>query len=300
MDTEELRTFVEVAAAGGVTAGARKLGISKSIVSRRLARLEEFLGLQLFARTTRGLVLTKAGTIFRPSAERVCAELGAAKETLLPTSDLRGRLCIAAPLTFGPTHLSAIISELAQSHPNLHIQTCYTDRIVDIVAEGFDCAIRLGHLEDSSLIAKRIGEFSSTLVTSPAYLADRGSPKNPAELLDHEALMHGTEDWYFMDGNKVVAVNPRGRFKADNSMALVDAALGGLGIAHLPDGLVTKHVASGALVPIMKHYPLKPSGIFIVRPPSRYPARKVRTLTDLISSRFSPSDTHSETSAGIL
>src|SRR6201991_5010957 len=119
MDIEDLRTFVDVADAGGVSAAARRLGLSKSIVSRRLCRLEDELGVQLLARTTRGAALTEAGVTFREHAARVCAELDAARETLLPAGDLRGRLRLAAPLSFGPTHLAPVLAELARKHPLL-------------------------------------------------------------------------------------------------------------------------------------------------------------------------------------
>lgn len=288
MDIKELRAFIEVADAGGVTSAARRLGISKSIVSRRLAALEENLGIQLFDRTTRGATLTQAGATFRDHAANVCAEVDAAREAILPASDLRGRLRIAAPLTFGPTHLSLIFAELARHHPNMHVETCYTDRLVDIVAEGFDCAIRLGHLPDSNLIARRVGPFYGKLVASPDYIQAHGAPDTPTDILAHQSLMQGTEQWQFMDGERVVTVNPQGRFKADNGLALVDAALAGLGIANLPDGLVVAHIVSGALVPLMSRYPPKPGGMFVVRPPSQYPARKVRTLTEMLIACFNP------------
>lgn len=288
LDIDELRTFVEVADAGGITSAARRLGISKSIVSRRLARLEENLGIQLLTRTTRGATLTKAGATFRDHAAKVCAEIDVARETILPASDLRGGLRIAAPLTFGPTHLSLMFAELARRHPNLHVHTCYTDRVVDIIAEGFDCAIRLGHLQDSNLIARRVGPFYGKLVASPAYIRAHGAPETPGEIPAHQALMQGTESWQFMDGEKVVTVHPQGRFKADNGLALADAARAGLGIANLPESLVAECLASGALVPIMTHYPLKPAGIFVVRPPSQYPARKLRALTEMLIACFNP------------
>lgn len=286
LDIKELRAFVEVADAGGVTSAARSLGIAKSIISRRVAALEEYLGVQLFDRTTRGATLTQAGATFRDHAAKVCAEIDAAREAILPASDLRGRLRIAAPLTFGPTHLSLVFAEMARHHPNLHVETCYTDRFVDIVAEGFDCAIRLGHLQDSNLIARRFGSFYGKLVASPEYIQAHGAPETPGDILAHQSLMQGTEQWQFMDGEKVVTVNPQGRFKADNGLALVGAALAGLGIAALPDGLVIEPIASGALVPLMSRYPLKPAGMFVVRPPSQYPARKLRTLTEMLIACF--------------
>src|SRR5688572_11478940 len=177
MDIEELRTFVEVADAGGVSAAALRLGVSKSIVSRRLFRLEEELGAQLLARTTRGAALTEAGATFRDYAARVCAEIDIARETVRPTGDLQGRLRIAAPLSFGPTHFALVLAEMAKRHPQLHIQTCYSDRFVDLVAEGYDCAIRVGHLPDSNLVARRVGPIFGRLVASPAYIAAQGAPR---------------------------------------------------------------------------------------------------------------------------
>ncbi|WP_420139102.1 LysR family transcriptional regulator [Sphingomonas sp.] len=286
MDIEELRTFVEVADAGGVTPAARRLGVSKSIVSRRLARLEQDLGVQLLARTTRGAALTEAGATFRDHAARVCSEIDLAKETILPLGELRGRLRIAAPLSFGPTHFAKVLSQLAADHPELHIHTSYTDRFVDIVAEGYDCAIRVGHLQDSTLIARRVGPIFGKLVASPAYIDAHGAPETPDELLNHEAVMQGTEAWQFVDGDKVITVRPTGRFKADNGVSLVAPALDGVGIAYLPDALVADHIASGALVEIMTRHPVPPAGIFVVRPPGQHPSRKVRILTEALIECF--------------
>src|ERR1700688_437315 len=135
-DLEDLRTFVEVADAGGLTPAARRLGLSKSIVSRRLVRLEETLGVQLLSRTTHGAALTEAGATFREHAARVAAELDAAQEAISPAGDLRGLLRIAAPLSFGPMHLAPVFAELARRHPLLHVRTVYSDRFVDLVSEG--------------------------------------------------------------------------------------------------------------------------------------------------------------------
>ena len=286
MDIEELRTFVEVADAGGVSPAARRLGVSKSIVSRRLARLEEALGAQLLARTTRGAALTEAGAIFREHAARACSEIDTARDTILPAGDLRGRLRVAAPLSFGPTHFASVFAEMARRHPQLHVHTAYSDRFVDIVAEGFDCAIRVGYLQDSNLIARRVGPLYGKLVASPDYLRTHGAPETPDDLADHEALMQGTEAWQFLDGDRVITVHPRGRFKADNGTALIAAAVAGLGIGWLPDGLTNAYVASGALVPVMTRYPPPPAGIYVIRPPGPHPSLKVRVLTELLIACF--------------
>lgn len=289
LDIEELQTFVEVADAGGVSPAAFRLGVSKSIVSRRLARLEAELGVQLLARSTRGAALTEAGVTFRDYAARVCAEMDVAREAILPAGALRGRLRVAAPLSFGPTHFAPVLAEMARRHPQLHIQTGYSDRFVDLITEGYDCAIRVGYLQDSNLIARCIGPINGKLVASPGYIKAHGSPEKPRELIAHQALMQSTEAWQFMDGDKVVAVRPQGRFKADNGVALVAAAVAGLGIAYLPDCLTHDSVASGALVPIMTGYPPPPAGAYMVRPAGQHPARKIRVLTELLIEYFGTS-----------
>lgn len=286
MDIEDLQTFVVVADAGGVSAAARRLGVSKSIVSRRLMRVEAALGAQLLARTTRGAALTEAGSTFRDHAARASAEIDKARETILPTGGLRGRLRVAMPLSFGPTHLAPALAEMAHRHPHLHIHASYTDRFVDLVNEGFDCAIRVGTLPDSSLIAKRIGPIHGTLVASPAYIAAHGAPATPDEISAHEALTQGAETWRFVVGDAIVTVQPQGRFKADSGVALAAAAAAGLGIARLPDCLIRDHVASGALVPIMTDHPPPSGAVYVVRPPGQHPSRKIRVLIETLVEHF--------------
>jgi DNA-binding transcriptional LysR family regulator len=286
VDIEELQTFVEVADAGGISPAALRLGVSKSIVSRRLARIEAELGIQLLSRTTRGASLTEAGAAFRDYAARACAEIDQAKETIVPEGELCGRLRVAVPLSFGPTHFAPVLAEMARLHPQLHIHTCYSDRLVDLVTEGYDCAIRLGFLHDSNLMARRVGPLYGAVVASPAYIAAHGAPETPDQLLAHEALMQATESWHFMDGDKMVSIRPQGRFKADNGIALVAAAVAGLGIGYLPFGLMLEHLESGALVPVMTRYPVPQAGVYVVRAPSQHPARKIRVLTDLLIAYF--------------
>jgi DNA-binding transcriptional LysR family regulator len=286
VDLEDLQTFVEVADAGGVSPGARRLGLSKSIVSRRLVRLEAALGVQLLSRTTRGAVLTEAGVTFREHAVRVAAELDAAQEAISPEGDVRGLLRIAAPLSFGPTHLAPVFAELARRHPMLRVHAAYSDRFVDLVGEGFDAGVRLGYLPDSNLAARRICEIRGKIVASPGYVAAHGAPRTPDDLLNHESLMQGTESWRFVHRGKTIVVRPRGRFKADNGAALLAAALAGLGVAALPDFLIEAHIASGALVPLLAEYPPPEAGLYIVRPPGEFTPRKVRVLAELLIEYF--------------
>jgi DNA-binding transcriptional LysR family regulator len=286
LNLEDLQTFVAVADAGGVSPAARRLGISKSIVSRSLFRLESDLGVQLLARTTRGASLTGAGVTFRQHAARVVTEIDLARETILPVGDLRGRLRIAAPLSFGPNHLAPVLAKLAKRHPLLQVQTAYSDRFVDLVAEGFDAAVRVGYLPDSNLIARRVGPIRVKVVASPDYIAQRGAPQTPDDLLNHQALVQGTETWRFIVGGKTISVRPQGRFQADSGAALAVAAVAGLGVAALPDFLIDEYMASGTLVEVMTDYPLPEAGIFVVRPPGEHPARKVRVLTELLVEHY--------------
>lgn len=273
LDIEELRTFVEVADAGGISPAARRLGVAKSIVSRRLLRLEAELGVQLLARTTRGAALTEAGTIFRDYAARAVAEIATAQETVSPDGDLRGRLRVAAPLSFGPTHFAPILAEMARQHPQLHIHTSYSDRRVDLIGEGYDCAIRVG-----PLFAK--------WVASPEYIARNGAPATPAEFVTHECVMQGTETFPAVVDGKVMSMNVQGRYKADNGVALISAALAGIGIAVLPIDLLKEHLTSGVLVEVMPHFPPPKLGIYVVRPPGQNPSRKIRVLTDMLIDCF--------------
>jgi DNA-binding transcriptional LysR family regulator len=272
LDIEDLRTFVEVADAGGVSEAARRLGVAKSIVSRRLSRLE----------STRGAALTQAGATLKDHAARITADVDVAKDSVLPEGELRGRLRISAPLTFGPTHIAPVLAEMARRHPLLDIQSSYTDRFVDLVAEGYDCAIRIGYLPDSNLLAKRIGPLFGKMVASPDYVRTHGAPDKPDDIGDHEAVMQGTEAWRFTDGEKVITVRPHGRFKADNATALATAAVAGLGLAYLPDDFINHYLASGALVPVMTRYPPPPAGAYLLRPSGQPPVRKIRTLTQLL------------------
>lgn len=286
MDIEDLRTFVDVADAGGVSAAARRLGVSKSIVSRRLFKLEAELGVQLLLRTTRGAALTEAGVTFREHAARIGAELEIARETILPTGALRGRLRVAMPLSFGPTHFAPALADLSKRHPELQVHAAYSDRFVDLVAEGFDCAVRVGYLAESSLIAKRIGPITGRLVASPDYIKTHGAPETLEDLAAHHALMQGTETWKLTDGDKIISFQPQGQFKADNGTALTVAAVAGLGIGYLPDCLTHDHVASGRLVPILPNHPPPPAAAYVIRPPGQHPARKVRILTDMLIEHF--------------
>jgi DNA-binding transcriptional LysR family regulator len=286
VDFEDVQSFLEVADAGGVSPAARRLGLSKSIVSRRIVRLEEALGVQLLSRTTHGVALTEAGATFREHAARIVAELETAQEAISPVGDLRGLLRIAAPLSFGPMQLAPVLAELARRHPMLHVHAAYSDRFVDLVGEGFDAAVRIGFLPDSSLVARRICVIYGKYVASPSYIAAHGAPQTPDDLLSHEALMQGMETWRFVNRGKTLVLHPRGRFKADNGEALLAAAVAGLGVAALPDLMIEPHIAAGVLTPVLRDHSPPEAGLFVVRPPGDFPPRKVKVLIEILLEHF--------------
>lgn len=278
--------FVEVADAGGINSAARRLGLAKSIVSRRLLRLEQELGAELLARTTRGAVLTEAGVSFRDQAADICAKIDAAREEMSPNGDIRGLLRIAGPASVG-TLFASSLADFARRHPALNVHTRFSDQYVDLAAEGFDCAIRVGYMPDSNLIARKIGSLPMGVFASPEYIAEHGAPEYPGDVLKHSAITAGTNSWVFSDKDQSFTVNPQGRFKADNAYVLTEAAAAGLGVVAMGELIANPYVQAGKLVPIMTGYKLPDVGIFVVRPPSHHVPRKVRVLIDLLTEKFS-------------
>lgn len=289
VELEDLRAFVEVIETGGFGSAGRRLSLSKSMVSRRVSRLEAELGARLLSRTTRGVAATEAGLEFKQRAEKILADLDAARDAVAQTGDeVSGALRVAAPLSFGIVHLAPVLAELAARHPRLEVQANYSDRFVDLIAERYDVAVRLTSLEDSSLIARRIAPINAAVVASPAYLERRGVPTVPEELLTHELLVHSDRPWEFRDAaGRVSVIRPVSRFRADNGHALMSATVAGLGIAVLPTFLAGPEIETGALVPLLMDHRLPEGGLHVVRPPPREPApRGVRALTELLLERF--------------
>jgi DNA-binding transcriptional LysR family regulator len=286
MEIEDIQAFVAVADAGGLTPAAGRLGVSKSIVSRRIARLEKTLRARLLTRTTRGTSLTEAGATFREHATRIASEADAARDAIATDGKVRGRLRIAAPMSFGATHFAPVLAELATRHPELEIQTSYSDRKVDMLTEGFDAAIRLGQLDESNLVARRIAAFGGSLVASPAYLAKRRAPKTPDDLQSHDLVAWVNEVWPLRHDGQTISIHPRARFTSDSGAALVPAVLASLGIALLPTFLVNEHIASGALKVVLPDYPMPEAGVYVVRPPGGSAPCKVRVLIDILVEKF--------------
>lgn len=288
-DLSDIQAFAEVVESGGFGKAGERLGQSKSMVSRRVARLEAELGAQLLSRTTRGVLPTESGLAFKVHADRVLADLETAREQIACRDEqVVGLLRIAAPLSFGMTHLAPVIAELAARHPGLSIDAAYSDRFVDLIGERYDVAVRLGFLADSSLIARRIAPINGIMVASPAHVAKYGEPRTPADLESHPAIFPPGEIWRFRDRDgRETVIRPQGRFRADNAQALLEGVIAGLGVAMLPTFALKGAMEAGQLVPLLLDYPIPEGGLYIVRPPPAGPATsKVRALTDLLIERF--------------
>jgi DNA-binding transcriptional LysR family regulator len=290
-ETDDIRVFAEVVDCGSLSRAGERLGMSKSLVSRRLARLEAELGVRLLARTTRGLSLTEAGADFRPHAERILAELESASDAIGQRGEVSGRLRLSVPMSFGETHLAAVLAELALRHPKLAILTRYSDRLVDLVGEGFDAAVRLGDLADSSLIARRIAPIRSLTVAAPGYLDRAGRPQAPEDLARHAVVPHGDTVWQFRGDGRSFAFRPRGRFIADSGSAELAAVVAGLGIAVMPAFLAGPALERGAIERVLADWVIPEAGLYVVRPPPAEPVpTKIRVLTDILLEKFGRDD----------
>ncbi len=288
LDPEDLRAFVEAVEAGGFNRAAARLGVAKSIVSRRIARLEAELGVRLLTRTTRGISPTEAGLDLKVRGERVLAELEEMRDAVAQqSSEVSGRLRVSAPLSF-VNYLAPIFSEMGCRHPKLELDVSFSDRHVDLVGERFDAAIRAGTVRDPSLIVRRLAPVLAVVVASPGYLARKGVPQTPDDLAQHDFLIYsgGPRDLQFHKGNSVYAVRPAGRLASDNGDALINWAVAGLGVLITPTFLAQAPLESGELVPVLADYALPELGIYVVRPPGAYVPGKVRVLTDTLVRHF--------------
>ncbi|MGB8277665.1 MAG: LysR family transcriptional regulator [Methylovirgula sp.] len=287
---EDVLAFVRVVETGGFSRAAERLGLSKSIISRRVARLEADLGVRLLNRTTRGIAPTEAGLEFKMRCAEILSQLEAAREAVTcREKDVAGTLRLAVPLSFGIARLAPAISAFAAENPRLSIDLSFSDRFVDLVAEGFDAAVRIGILPDMSFIARRLGAVQSLLVASPAYVAKHGMPEKPQALAKHDCLIYsaGSRDtWQFRSGRKWLTLRPQGRFRADNGEVLRAAALAGLGIAALPHFLLGEALARGELMRLLEAYPMPEAGIHLLRPAGGPASARLRALSDHLATWF--------------
>ena len=289
-----IELFTVAVDAGSFSAAARRLGVTPSAVSRRVAALEAELGVQLLARTTRSLRLTEDGLAFHERCARILEELGEARDAIARVQKApAGLLRVDAPVALGRFRLVAKLPSFLDRYPDVQVHLTLRDQLVDPVAEGLDVLVRIGPLRDSTLIARRVGESQLVTCASPAYLAKHGVPVRPRDLARHACLGYLREgrpapiEFVTARGNEpstVTSVEIAGPCHANDSDVLMQLALAGKGIAHLFDFHVEPYLASGALVPVLAAHPLRAWPIHALYPKNRHLLPKVRVFLDFLGS----------------
>lgn len=287
---DDMRLFVATLDTGSFTAAADRLGLSKQFISRRVMALEEQLGARLLVRTTRHLRPTDLGRAYAEQARRILQQVEELDQAITGAGQsARGRLRITAPMSFGTMHLSPLLAQFLAAYPQVAIELDLSDRTVDLLGEGYDLAIRIGSLADSSMIARSIAPVDMVLCCSPSYLARQGTPATPAELAGHECLLYGHGphvEWVF--GKLAASVTVRGRYRANNGELMRDAAIQGLGIARLPTFIVGQALHSGALVSVLDEYRPPATAVHAVYPQHRQSSLLIHTFVEFLRGELTP------------
>lgn len=293
-DLSGIAVFAAVVEAGSFTNAGTRLGLSKSAVSKQITRLEERLGAQLLNRTTRRLNLTEVGQAFYERCRRIVSEAEEAELAVTRLqADPRGILRLSAPVSFGVEHLGRALPDFMAHYPDVQIDMECADRTVDLLEEGFDMAVRIGRLADSSLIAKRIASSRRMVLAAPDYWRRHGKPSHPRDLADHHCLTYAYQQsqqhWDFVDPRTRAPFTvqvPTGPMHANNGHILVEAAIGGRGVVMSPCFICGEAWRDGRLEPALEDFESNPVGIHAVYPPSRHLSAKVRAFIDFLTSRF--------------
>jgi DNA-binding transcriptional LysR family regulator len=294
MQLDDMRIFVTAVDAGNFTAAANRLRLSKQFVSRRVAALEASLGVRLLVRNTRKLAVTELGHAFYERAQRILAEVAEAEQAMSARrTQPHGLLKVSAPMSFGMSHLSPLVAEFLRAHPDVRFDMDLSDRLVDVVGEGFDMALRIGRLTDSTLIAQKLADVQMIACCSPGYRRRRHEPASPAELENHACLPYGHEGraaWTFLVDGATATVDVRGPLRANNGEVIRDAAIAGLGIALLPDFIVGDALAAGQLVEVLAQWRLPPGAVYAVYPQHREGSVTIRVFTQFLRTRLGSKD----------
>lgn len=287
--------FVQVAEQRSFVGAGRELGVSASAVGKSVVRLEEKLGVRLFNRSTRSVTLTAEGLLFLGRSRRILAEIEAAQlELSQATGAPRGRLRVSLPLV--SSLVLPVLGEFMREYPDIELDLDFTDRMVDVIEEGFDAVVRTGEPQDSRLSARRLGNFQMRLVASPDYLALRGTPQTPADLLQHSCLHYRfpnsgkLETWALKQPLDEPKLQLPTSMICNNIETRLCFALQGLGIAYLPDFAIHEPLANGRLRPILADYVQRTGTFYILWPASKHPLPKVRALVDFLCAKLFASD----------
>ncbi len=292
---EELEAFVAVVDFQGFGKAGEKLGIAKSMVSRRVSELEARLGVQLLQRTTRRQTLTDAGRDFYQRANQVLSDLDEAEQSLVDASgEISGRIRLALPLGFGVSQLAQPISDFLCRHPRISIDIDLSDRTVDLIEENIDLAIRIGELADSTLIARKLARVHFAICASPEYLESHGEPTHPSQLAAHRVLVYSNippgRQWSYQEAGKAATPRLSYQLSANNGEFLAAVASFGHAIVNGPLALMQDYIDRGELLPILAGYERPEAGMYAVYPPGRMISRRVKVLSDALFEHFRERD----------
>ena len=289
---KQLESFVAVATKGSLTATALAEGVAPAVIGRRIDALEERLGVKLMVRTTRRITLTHEGSAFLEDCQRLLSDLANAEASVSAGGvKASGHLRITAPAGFGRRHVAPLVPKFLARHPDVSLSLNLSDRVVDIVNEGFDCAVRVGDLPDSRLISVRLADNRRLCVATPAYLQRAGVPQHPSELMRHECLTLSSDasqsrGWAFAIDGAVTHLRPRGRLDCSDGQVLHDWCLQGLGVAWRSTWEVASEVASGRLQVVLADFAAPPNGIYAVFPHARHLPLRVRLWIDFLKHTY--------------
>ncbi len=286
---KQIESFVAVATKGSLTAAAQAEGVAPAVIGRRIDGLEERLGVKLLLRTTRRITLTHEGSAFLEDAQRLLVDLANAEASVSAGGvKASGHLRITAPAGFGRRHVAPLVPRFLAQHPEVSLSLNLSDRVVDIVNEGFDCAVRVGDLPDSSLVSLRLADNRRRCVAAPQYLRRAGIPNHPSELQRHECLTLSSEasqtrGWAFMVDGELLHLRPSGRLDCSDGQVLHQWCLAGLGLAWRSTWEVEAELARGTLVSVLDEFAAPPNGIYAVFPQRRHLALRVRLWIDFLT-----------------
>ncbi len=289
---KQIESFVAVSTKGSLTAAAHAEGVAPAVIGRRIDALEERLGVKLLVRTTRRITLTHEGSAFLEDCQRLLADLANAEASVSAGGvKASGHLRITAPAGFGRRHVAPLVPAFIAVHPEVSLSLNLSDRVVDIVNEGFDCAVRVGDLPDSSLVSVRLADNRRLCVASPAYLQRAGTPASPADLMRHACLTLSsdasqTRGWAFLVDGEVTHLRPSGPLDCSDGQVLHEWCLQGLGLAWRSTWEVEQDVAAGRLQVVLDDYAAPPNGIFAVFPQRKHLPLRVRLWIDFIKHSY--------------
>jgi DNA-binding transcriptional LysR family regulator len=289
---KQIESFVAVATKGSLTAAAQAEGVAPAVIGRRIDALEERLGVKLLVRTTRRISLTHEGSAFLEDCQRLLADLANAEASVSAGGvKASGHLRVTAPAGFGRRHVAPLVPRFLALHPEVSLSLNLSDRVADIVNEGFDCAVRVGDLSDSSLVSVRLADNRRLCVATPAYLKRAGTPRHPGDLARHQCLTLSsdasqTRGWAFVVDGELTHLRPSGRVDCSDGQVLHDWCLQGLGIAWRSTWEVEREVREGLLVAVLEEYAAPPSGIYAVFAQRKHLPLRVRLWIDFLKHHY--------------